>query len=443
MKRIYIHTLGCPRNQVDSDIFYSIALEYRLTITKEPKKADIILVNTCGFIKDAKEESIDDIILMNTIRKKSSKLIVTGCLVKRYADELQKELSEVDYFIGLKDYQRFSSLLSQILNRTVSPSYQRKLINSESYAYLKISDGCENNCSYCSIPSIRGKVVSDSIENLVREACYIAEQGIKELIITAMDINQYGKDLTSQTDIIRLLEKLVDVEGIEWIRLLYLHPKGISNDLIRFMKDNKKICPYLDIPLQHINDKILSSMNRGINRYEIEKLINNIRTEIPDVSLRTSIILGYPGETDEQFNELYDFVAKTKFNRLGTFIYSREEGTPACGMPNHIDLKTAQKREKKLMQLQERISEELLSQYVGKTLPVIIDRVERCEDEVYLEGRTRYDAPEIDGIVTIENGYFPKGCIVNVEIKDNWEHDLEGCLAVQELINVTSKDNLS
>ncbi len=432
--KIYIETLGCPRNKVDSEYFYYIAAEIGLLITDEPKGADIILINTCGFINEAKEESIDQIILLSQFCSADAKILVTGCLVKRYEDELRESLPEIDHFIPLKDYIQFRKVLNKY-QRLMIPQQNilgRKLINRQSYAYLKIADGCENYCSYCAIPSIRGNIVSEPIDSLVSQSLDLSSQGIKELVVTAMDITQYGKDLPEKVNILNLLTKLIAIEEIEWIRLLYLHPKGITSDLINIIKDNDKICPYLDIPIQHINNTILKSMNRSITRYEIESLLDNIRTLIPNVVLRTSIIVGYPGETEEQFEELFHFIEKTRFNRLGVFTYSKEEGTTAYNISNQVHFKTAQKRKRLLMELQEQISESLLSQYIGKVLPVIIDKSFHEGEEHFIEGRTRYDAPGIDGIVQISGSASLKpGSIVNAEIIDSWEHDLVGKITMQ------------
>lgn len=438
-KTIYISTLGCPRNSVDSEVFYNIAFQYGYEASYDREDADIILINTCGFISEAIDESIQDIFFLNSCRKESSKLIVTGCLIKLAKKALEGELPEVDYFVDLKDYKGFSTLLRTLnrdrLNQEAAKINldERKAIDETSYAYLKISDGCNNYCSYCLIPYIRGRLICDKPEKLVLEAKQIAERGVKELILTSMDVTKYGKGLGRKVDILYLLDKLSAVEGIEWIRLLYLHPIGITDDLIKYVRDNEKVCNYFDIPIQHINDKILTSMNRNTTRKEIECLIDKIRTQIPDVALRTSLIVGYPGEKNKEFKELLSFLAATKFNRLGVFNYSRQSITPSSKYAEQVSERTALRRKEELMRLQEMISEELLVEYIGKTIPVIIDYTEESEGAVYLEGRTRYDAPEIDGVVDIEGGYFPKGSIVNVKITESNEYDLGGEIAKQDL----------
>jgi ribosomal protein S12 methylthiotransferase len=422
--KIYIESLGCPRNQVDSEVFCGIACHNKGTLTDNPFEADVILINTCGFIKDAKEESLETIIELSGAKKKNARLFVTGCLVKRYCSELQKNLPEVDAFIGLKDYDAFAELL-----QVEFWAKKRSLLSDASYAYLKISDGCENYCSYCSIPLIRGNVKSETISSLIDEANFLAEQGIRELIVTAMDISQYGIDLSDGDNLLNLLQQLVKIDNIKWIRLLYLHPANINKELLRFMKENSKICPYLDLPIQHINDDLLKSMNRRTSRKDIEKLIALIRTEIPEIALRTSLITGYPGETEHHHRELLDFISNVKFNRLGVFTYSREEDTPAFMFSNRVHPRTALRRKRELMQLQEGISEQLLSQFVGKQVEAIVDSIDE-ENDFQIEARTRFDAPDIDGVVFVKSEpEKPKpkvADIVKILITDSMEHDLIG-----------------
>lgn len=432
-KKIHIQTLGCPRNQVDSELFHNIASNYGFVLTEKPGEADLLLINTCGFIDSAKAESVDEILQYAEYKSPDAVLMVTGCLAERYHSSLEEEIPEVDYYIGLKDYHTFSKILSKITSSGIHQDHTetRKLIGSEPYSYLKIADGCDNHCSYCVIPSIRGKVKSEPIDKLTAETLFLASQHKKELIITAMDISQYGKDLNDQPAIECLLHRLLEVQGISWIRLLYLHPKGISRSLIRLIRDNPKICNYLDIPLQHINNSILKSMNRKTTKYEIEKLIDMIRTEIPDIALRTTMIVGYPGETETQFNELLKFIEKTKFNRLGAFTYSAEESTPSYSMTNQPPLRTARSRLRKLMELQESISGDILANYIDRTLPVIIDKSSSESESSLAEGRTMYDSPEIDGIVFIDDPDLKTGEIVDVKITAATEHDLEGILIKQ------------
>ncbi len=413
MNSIYIESLGCPRNQVDSEFFAGIALQNDYQLTDDPTEADIILVNTCGFIASAKEESIEKILELSLIKKK--KMVVTGCLVKRYGTELKKSLPEVDFFVELKDFPAFSALLSP-----VKTELKRTLLSPAPYAYLRISDGCNNNCSYCAIPGIRGGVISEPLPHLIEEAKQLAETGVRELIITAMDITQYG--IEGDNTLVTLLRKLEDLNSFDMIRLLYLHPLNITNELLEYIRDSKSICHYLDVPIQHISNRILESMNRRMTRQDTENVIKRIRSIIPDIVLRTTLMVGYPGETEKEFQELKDFVAETRFNRLGVFSYSSEENTPAFNLPNRVHYRTAERRQREIMELQEQISYELLQGYVGKIMPVMIERT----DSDLFEGRTQYDSPDIDGLVFIENGKGQVGDIVQVEITSSDIHDLNG-----------------
>ena len=421
--KFFLESLGCPRNQVDSEFFAGLTEQGGYKQTLNPAEADLIIINTCGFIKDAQEESVDRILeLAEWKKKRNCHLIVTGCLVQRYLAELQQNFPEVDHFVALKDFSRFAELLS-----LQNFQMRRAALETLPYAYLRISDGCDNHCSYCAIPHIRGKIRSEPLTALVEEAGILAGKGIKELIITAMDITQYGKDQKFQTDLIKLLEKMVAISGIDWVRLLYLHPAHISNDLLFFIKENEKVCRYLDIPIQHINDRILQQMNRQITRREIEDLLNKIRDILPDAALRTTLITGFPGETEKEHQELKAFLTEQKFNRLGVFQYSRESGTAAYDLPGRVHFQTALRRKRELTELHNSISEELLKSFNGKTLQVIIDG--KSDDSSFLwEGRTRFDAPEIDGIVFVRSGKAKIGDIVEVQIAESLEHDLIGSI---------------
>ncbi len=424
-QKYFLESLGCPRNLVDSEFFAGLTEQGGYKQTENPAEADLIIINTCGFIKDAKEESIERILELLEFKKNipGCRLIVTGCLVQRYQSGLQKSIPEVDHFVDLKDFKNFAELLAL-------PDFlmQRSSLEPLPYAYLRISDGCDNCCSYCAIPAIRGKVKSESTATLIEEAKSLADKGIKELIITAMDITQYGKDLPSSNNLQKLLDKLTAITGIEWVRLLYLHPAHITPDLLYLIKDNHKICQYLDIPIQHINDRILRNMNRKITRQEIEKLINMIRDILPGAALRTTLITGFPGETEEEFKELVEFVKVTRFNRLGVFQYSRETGTAAYGLQGQVHHQTALRRKRELTELHNSISEELLKSFIGQTVEVLID-TESADSSFLLEGRTRYDAPEIDGMVFIKTGKGNVGDIVRIKIDESLEHDLIGHIA--------------
>ncbi len=422
MKTFYIESLGCPKNLVDSERFTQIALRYGYKLTKDIQQADMIVINTCGFILDAKRESIDTILEYNELRKPKSFLAVTGCLVQRYLDALESDIPEVNAWIDLKDFQSFESIFT---DQTSPVHRDRHLLTPSHYAYLRISDGCNNNCSYCAIPSIRGTLQSDDMPTLIDEAKTLAGSGVKELIITAQDITQYGLDRYGEPRLHQLLWELEDIEGIEWIRLMYLHPAHITEKLLTTIASIPKICRYLDIPIQHISDPILNAMNRKITAEQIEMLIRRIRTILPDIAIRTTFITGFPGENVTDFRKLEAFVRETRFDRMGVFTYSEEEGTDAYDIMPKVTAKTAVNRKDNLMQIQQDISRELLEEKVGKQIEVIIDK-ESDDDGFLYEGRTRQDAPEIDGIVYIANGKARPGDIVTVKIIDSWEYDLVG-----------------
>jgi len=419
MKKYSITSLGCSKNLVDSEVFSYNIEKCNYQYTNELAEAEVIIINTCGFIKDAKEESINTILEISELKKtgKCKKLIVTGCLVKRYFKDIQKSIPEIDHLIDLKDFNYFSKIFSQ------DYEYQRKLLTPSHFAYLRISDGCNNFCSYCAIPSIRGKLQSIPIENLVKEAESLTERGVKELIITAQDTANYGTDIYGKPKIVELLEELHQINGIEWIRLLYLHPAHITSELIDKISKIPKILKYFEIPLQHINDKILQDMNRKISKKRIFQILKEIKEKIPDAIIRTTFIVGYPGETDRRFNELKDFIKTQKFLRMGIFTYSKEEGTKAFNIKNRVSQKIAQTRKDELMSIQQEISKKLLENYVGKRLKVIIDRKSEEKDFLF-EGRSYLDAPDIDGKVFLFDENLKIGEIYEVEIIDSWEYDL-------------------
>ncbi len=421
MKKYVIISLGCSKNLVDSEVFAHIIEQNKYHKTNNLEEASVIIINTCGFINDAKEESINEILKATEFKKNGNckKLIVTGCLVKRYFKDIEKEIPEIDHLIDLKDFDNFSKIFSE------TSDYQRKLLTLPHFAYLRISDGCNNNCSYCAIPSIRGQLHSTPIEKLVNETQYLAEKGVKELIITAQDTANYGSDIYGESKIIELLENLHQIKGIEWIRLLYLHPAHITSELIDVISELPKICKYFEIPIQHINNEILQSMNRKVTKKRIQEIITEIRTKIPEAIIRTSLITGFPGETEKKIDELKHFIQTTKFERLGIFTYSREEDTPAYNFPDQVSQKIAQARKDELMTLQQNISQNFLQSLVGKNIKVIIDRISEIA-EFRFEGRSNFDAPEIDGIIFITEGNSEVGDIVKVKIIDSWEYDLVG-----------------
>ena len=396
-KTINIITLGCSKNLVDSEVLMrQLGSDYVISHNSEDD-ADIQVVNTCGFIGDAKEESIDTILQLTQAKKSglTSKVYVTGCLSQRYKDALIKEIPDVDGFFGVND-------LPEIL-KTLEVDFKKELIGEryittpKHFAYLKISEGCDRNCSFCAIPLIRGKHISKPIEELVKEAKFLAKKGVKELILIAQDLTYYGIDIYKKRLIAELVNELSQIDGIEWIRLHYAYPAGFPLDLIEEIKNNPKVCNYLDIPLQHISNSILTSMRRAHDKETTIKLVEKFRESLPDASLRTTLIVGYPGETEDDFDELYDFVEKYRFDRLGVFQYSEEEDTAAYKLKDDVPDQIKQERADKLMLLQQQISLEKNQSKVGQSLKVIIDR----QENGYYVGRTEFDSPEVDNEVLI------------------------------------------
>ena len=418
-------SLGCSKNLIDTEVIIGKFKNHKFNIVNDPKEADIIVVNTCGFIEAAKEEAINTILEMAEYKNKRCKyLIVIGCLVQRYYDDLIKLLPEVDLFLKIEHYDKLWEKIEELIQKKdidqainakkTKEKYkvkklpmfkeqeylERTISTGENYAYLKIGEGCSNMCTYCAIPYIRGLFVSRPMEDIIKEAEMIAKKGIKEIIVIAQDTTKYGIDIYGKMMLPELLQKISEIDGIKWIRFLYSYPEGITTELIKKVKENNKICKYFDIPIQHISNGILKKMNRKTSKQEIENLIKHIRTEIPDVTLRTSLIVGFPGETQENFEELYEFVEKTKFDKLGVFKYSKEENTPAAVMPNQIHYKTKEARERKIMNLQKNISKEKLEKNIGKNITVLVEN--KSFDGRYLIGRTSRDVPEEDGIVYIK-----------------------------------------
>ena len=439
MISIYIETLGCMKNFCDSDMALGILERNGFRKAGSPEEADVIIVNTCGFIGDAKKESIDRIFSFTPLREEGKKLIVTGCLTERYAEELYEELPEADGIIGVNDYEDLPDLIRLLTAgkterfKQTSPCDPaaldrqmafRKIGENPYSQYLRIAEGCNNCCTYCIIPSIRGSYRSRPMESLVQEAERLAEAGCRELILIAQDTTMYGMDLYGKKSLPELLRKLAAVSGIRWIRLMYCYEDKITDELIRVMKEEPKILPYIDIPIQHISDSVLRDMNRSSDGESIRATIKKLKEEIPDIHIRTTLIVGFPGETEEDFEELEDFVEEQRFARLGVFSYSREEGTPAADMEDQIPEDIKQERLDRIMSRQMEISLEENQRLIGRVLEVIVD--EEDEDGSYI-GRTIYDAPEIDNAVifTPVKEHQP-GDIVPVMILDAFDYDLEG-----------------
>ena len=418
-------SLGCSKNLRDTEVAIGLFKDNHYEIVNNPNDAEILVVNTCGFIESAKEEAINTILEMAEYKKKKCKyLIAMGCLVQRYYDDLVKLLPEVDLFIKIDEYNKLWDKIEDLIKRDIveksktktikkiseikplpMPTYnefmERVVTTGKNYAYLKIGEGCSNKCTYCAIPYIRGPFVSRKMEDILDEAEMLAKKGIKELIVIAQDTTKYGVDIYGESKLAELLEKISKVKGIEWIRFLYSYPEGITDKLINVVATNGKIAKYFDIPIQHISNPILKKMNRRTSKEDITKIIEKIRKKVPDVTLRTSLIVGFPGETKENFEELLEFVKNTKFDKLGTFMYSKEEGTPAAKLPDQIHGNTKKARYNKIMEAQQEISKEILTNKIGKNYKVLVE--DMSFDGKYFIGRTMQDVPEEDGLVYIKN----------------------------------------
>lgn len=424
--KVNVVTLGCSKNLFDSEIMMAQLKANKFEVQHESMDddAEIVIINTCGFIDNAKQESIDTIIRYAEAKQDGmvDKLYVTGCLSERYKEELEAEIPEVDSFFGTRDLPR--------LLKTLKADYKHELIGERllttpsHFAYFKIAEGCDRPCSFCAIPLMRGKHVSTPIEELVKQAEGLARKGVKELMLIAQDLTYYGLDIYKKRALADLLRKLSDVEGIEWIRLHYAYPSGFPLDVLEVMKERDNICNYLDIPLQHGSTKVLKDMRRGTTREKTEKLIENIRKAVPGIAIRTTLIAGYPGETEEDFQEMYDWVEQSKFDRLGIFTYSHEENTHAYSAEDDVPDVVKKERADKIMELQSGISYDLNQQKVGKTFKVLFDRVEGD----YFIGRTEFDSPEVDNEVLIkkENAYVRIGDFAKVKISKADHYDLYG-----------------
>ncbi len=428
---IYIDTLGCAKNEYDSQMLAASLTERGCCIVSEPEDADILIVNTCGFIEDAKKESIGRIFELAEEKGHDMKLVVTGCLSERYHRELAEEMPEVDMFFGVNDYDRLPDILlsdadrDQVGEDLDDLRYRKREFDEGAYTgYLKIAEGCNNACSFCAIPMIRGPFRSKRIEDCVREAQDMADAGIRELILIAQDTSQYGRDLYGKLCLPELLRELCRIDGIDWIRLMYVYDNGITDELIDTIASEPKICKYIDMPIQHVSDIVLHRMRRQSTGASIREAIRKVRDRIPDVHIRTTLLVGFPGETDEDIDELLDFIDTMKIDRLGAFAFSDEEGTPSFELDGKLDEATKQARRDAVMEHQLRVSEDLNEKKIGRTYEVIVD--EMIDEDVY-SGRTRYDSPEIDCNVTFSssNDLYP-GDIVRVRINNAYEYDLEG-----------------
>lgn len=428
---------GCSKNLVDTEMCIGLFKENNFEIVNDPKKAEIIVINTCGFIEPAKEEAINTILEMAEYKNsfKCKYLVVMGCLVKRYKKELIKALPEVDLFVSVEEYEIIWNLIEEMINKDSKNKivtskntldYMDRIVTTgNTTAYLKISEGCSNNCTYCAIPYIRGKHVSRKMEDILEEANMLAKKGIKELIVIAQDTTKYGIDLYNEYRLPELLTKLSKIDGFKWIRFLYSYPESITDELIKVVKENDKICKYFDIPMQHFSDPVLKRMNRKSNSKSIEETINKIREEIPNVVLRTTFIVGFPGETEEDFFELYEFVNRAKFEKLGAFKYSKEDGTPAARLKEQVHYKKKQVRYDQIMTLQNQIAKIKLEEKIGNTYEAVVDSIEN--NGKLLIARSYMDIPNEDGVIYIPNkGNINIGDFINVRIIDTQGYDLIG-----------------
>ncbi|WP_270505768.1 30S ribosomal protein S12 methylthiotransferase RimO [Paraclostridium sordellii] len=437
MLKIALESLGCSKNLVDAEIMMGILNRKGYKLVGDFEDADIILVNTCGFIESAKQESIDTILDLAQLKETGNLklLIVTGCLAQRYAKELQEEIPEIDAIVGTGSYQQIDEIIEGLKkeNNIVSlndiefaynEDLPRYVTTPDYMAYLKIGEGCDNHCTYCIIPKLRGKYRSRKMEDILREAKDLASKGVKELVVIAQDTTKYGFDLYNEAKLPQLLEELAQIEGIKWIRIMYSYPESITEELVKVMKKYDNICNYFDMPIQHASNSVLKLMNRHTTKEDIKAKVEMIRSYIPDATLRTTIIVGFPGETEEDFEELVEFAKEVKFDRLGAFAYSREEDTPADKLPNHLEEDVKIRRRDELMLVQQEISKELNAQKVDNEYEVLIE--EQIEDKVYI-GRTQGDAEEIDSIVYVKSdNKLNLGDFVNVKINNALEYDLMG-----------------
>lgn len=443
--KIGVVSLGCPKNLVDSETMLGLIHEENYEITNDPSEAEIIIVNTCGFIESAKEESINTILQMAEYKKSGSckYIIVTGCLSQRYAEELFNELPEADAIAGVEVYDEIGGIIKRVMNGerfimlerskpdviyTSRETFLPRILTTPSYtAYLKIAEGCDNCCSYCAIPKIRGPYRSKPMEQVLKEAKALADNGVKELIVVAQDTTRYGEDLPGGKLLLAdLLKELNKIESLKWIRVMYCYPNNFTDELIETFASLDKVCKYVDLPLQHASNRLLASMNRYDTREEVETLLAKLRKRIPGIVIRTTFIVGFPGETDADFEELKEFVEQQRFENAGVFAYSQEEGTVAGAMPNQIPDEIKQERYHELMALQAQISEEIHKDTEGQTLEVLVEGIEEDGSGLHY-GRSYREAPDIDGLVFIENpGDIKPGCFVKINILQGFTYESVG-----------------
>lgn len=434
-KKVGFVSLGCPKNLVDSEVMLGILSRHDYKITNEHNDAEVIIINTCGFIESAKKESIDTILELAKLKETGSLklLVVSGCLPQRYQEELTKELPEVDLWIGTGEYHKIVEYLEKeekgshlVQSEYIYDDLTPRLVSTPKHtAYIKIAEGCSHTCTFCAIPGIRGRFRSRPVDSIIRETENLVSKGMKEAILIAQDTTSYGIDLKTGLGLPSLLREMAKIKGLEWIRLMYTYPQFVTDELIEVIRNEGKVLKYLDIPIQHVSDRMLMAMGRGITADKLKKRLYRLREAVPDLVLRTSVIVGFPGETERDLTELLNFIEEFEFDRLGAFTYSREEGTPASLLKRQVPEKVKKERYNRVMALQKIISRKKNKAHIGKVEKVIVDGISD-ESEFLLAGRTEGQAPDIDGITYIASGDASPGDIVNVRITDASDYDMVG-----------------
>ncbi len=438
-KKIYIESLGCPKNLVDSEVMIGVLEKQGFVVVAKPEKADILLVNTCGFIQSAVEEALDKIFWLGQYKKgdPDKLLVVTGCLVQRYGPELQKELKEVDLFTGTDDYDCIDELITRTVQKregifdlrtpvkVIDSNVPRRISTPSHRSYLKVTEGCDNHCTYCLIPTLRGRLRSRTVDDLLVEATRLEKMGVKELTLIAQDLTAYGNDLDDTGNLPALLRTLLESTTLPWLRLLYLYPDKITDELLAVMADSPRILPYLDIPFQHISSKVLKKMNRSYGRRELEDLIQGIRRNLPEIAIRTTLMVGFPGETEDDIEEMVSFLKEYRLDHVGVFQYADEEECAAYQYKDKCSEEIKKARYTRIMEIQAEISLQRQQRYVGQTLQVLVEGVS-AETDLLLEGRTRFQAADIDGCVYINRGSAAPGDFVKVRITEAHPYDLVG-----------------
>ena len=436
--KVYLVSLGCDKNLVDSEMMLGILSKEGFELTDDENEAEIAVINTCSFIHDAKQESVNAILEMADLKENGSLkvLLICGCLAQRYSDELLQEIPQIDAILGTMAIDRIAEAAREALEKnhvvllpdidSPLPAYQKRMLTGAGHtAYLKIAEGCDKHCTYCAIPAMRGKYRSYPMEDLLEDAKRLAESGVKELILVAQESTLYGVDLYGHKALPELLHKLCAIDGLKWIRILYCYPEEITDELIDVIAEEDKICNYLDIPIQHASDRILKRMGRRTSNAELREIIGKLRDRIPDIAIRTTLIVGFPGESEEDYRILHDFVDEMEFDRLGVFTYSQEEGTPAAEMPDQIDEETKEARRDEIMLLQQAISYDLASARIGETLDAFVEG--RLPDEGVYVARTYMDAPDVDGYFFVScDKELESGDLITAKVTDCNEYDLIG-----------------